>query len=64
MVLLVLLMCNPVFVTRNYYVLDSGFCVEKVIVQLEARGFYAISIIKSGDTGPILYQGIQFIGIF
>ena len=52
MVVLMLRMCNPIFVTRKYSVLDSGFCVEKVIVQLEAKRFYAVSITKKWRYWP------------
>ena len=39
-------MCRPIFGSGKAVVLDSGFCVTKVITELEARGVYAADLIK------------------
>ena len=46
MVSLMFGMCRPIFVSRKDVVLDIGFCVAKVIIELEAKGVYARALIK------------------
>ena len=39
-------MCQPIFGTSKAVVLDSGFCVAKGIVALEAKGVFVGALIK------------------
>ena len=57
MVLLMLLMCHPIILTRKDSILDREFFVGEVIFQLEARGFYAVSIIKKWRYYPNIVPG-------
>ena len=41
-----LCMCEPVFYTEKYVVVDSGFCVENGIIELAAKGVYAVALVK------------------
>ena len=43
---LVLRMCKPIFGSGKSVVFDSGFCVLKGVVELEARGVYGGALIK------------------
>jgi hypothetical protein len=45
-------MCEPIFGTGKCVVLDSGFCVSKGIVALEAKGVYAGALIKKRKYWP------------
>ena len=49
---LMLRMCRPIFGSGKDVVLDSGFCVAKVIAELEAKGVYAAALIKKRHYGP------------
>ena len=49
---LMLRMCDPIFGTGKCVVLDSGFCVSKGIVALEAKGVYAGALIKKHKYWP------------
>jgi hypothetical protein len=49
---LMLRMCEPIFGTGKAVVLDSGFCVAKGIVALEAKGVYASALIKKPPYWP------------
>ena len=46
MVSLMLRMCRPIFGSWKAVVSDSGFCVAKVITELESKGVYAAAQIK------------------
>ena len=43
---LLLRLTKPVWSTGNVFVLDSGFCVLKAIVELRNKGLFAASLIK------------------
>ena len=45
-------MCRPIFVSGDDVVLDSVFCVTKVIADIEAKGFYAAALIKKRRYWP------------
>ena len=49
---LMLRMCQPIFGTGKAVVLDSGFCVAKGIVALEAKGVFAGALIKKRRYWP------------
>jgi hypothetical protein len=49
---LMLRMCEPIYGTGKAVVLDSGFCVAKGIVALEAKGVYAGALIKKRRYWP------------
>ena len=49
---LMLLMCQPIFGTGKAVVLDSGFCVAKGIVALEAKGVFAGALIRNRKYWP------------
>ena len=38
--------CRPIFVLGKAVLLDSGFCVAKVIAQLKAKYVYVAALIK------------------
>ena len=45
-------MCQPIFGNGKAVVLDSGFCVAKGIVALEAKGVFAGALIKKRRYWP------------
>ena len=47
-----LCMCEPVFYTEKYVVVDSSFCVENGIVALAAKGVYAGALVKKHRYWP------------
>ena len=49
---LMLRMCQPLFGSGKAVVMDSGFCVAKGIVELEARGVYGAALIKKRRYWP------------
>ena len=49
---LMLRMCKPIFGTGEAVVLDSGFCVDIGITELESKGVYAGAIIEKRRYWP------------
>ena len=49
---LMLRMCEPIFSTGKYFVLDSGFFVSKGITALLEVGVYAAALIKKRKYWP------------
>ena len=43
---LMLIMCRPIFGSGKDVLLDGGFCVAKVITELEDKGVYVADMIK------------------
>ena len=60
-----LMMCRPIFGTDKAVVLESGFCVDKSITELETNGVYMVALIKKrrcwpkGVTGGIIDTHFQ-----
>ena len=52
MVSLMLRMCRPIFTSVKAVVFDSGFCVDKVITDLKAKGVYGVALIKKRRFWP------------
>ena len=42
---------KPIHGTGKVFVLDSGFCVLRGLVELKKKGVFAHALIKKGDTG-------------
>jgi len=51
----VLRLSKPLFGTGTVVIMDSGFCVLKVIVTLLSFGIYSSALIKKGATGQRMY---------
>ena len=49
---LMLRMCEPIFSTGKFVVLDSGFCVTKGITTLLEFGVYAAALMKKRKYWP------------
>ena len=49
---LMLQICEPIFSTGKFVVLDSGFCVSKGITALLEVGVYAAALIKKRKYWP------------
>ena len=43
---LMLRMCGPIFGSGKAFILDSGFCFPKGIIELELKGVYAEALIN------------------
>ena len=57
---LMLRMCRHIFVSGNTFIWDFGFCVPKVITDIEAKGVHEEALIKKwshwkkGFTGDLI----------
>ena len=62
---LMIRMTNPLFGKGEAVVLESGFCVDKSITELETNGVYMVALIKKrrcwpkGVTGGIIDTHFQ-----
>ena len=45
----------PVWGSGKVFILDSGFCVLKAIVELQKKGIFAAALIKNIDIGQNLF---------
>ena len=46
---------EPVWGSGKVFILDSGFCVLKAIVELQKKGIFAAALIKNVNIGPNLF---------
>ena len=61
---LLLRLTKPVWSTGKVFVLDSGFCVLKAIVELRNKGLFAASLIKKRRYWPKYIPGDDIIQHF
>ena len=50
---------EPVWGSGKIFILDSGFCVLKAIIELKKKGVFAAALIKNNATGQSTYLEIQ-----
>ena len=55
---------NPVWGSGNIFVLDSGFCVLKAIIELKKKGVFAAALIKKQPYWPKYIPGGTIITHF
>ena len=46
---------EPVWWSGKVFILDSGFCILKAIIELQKRGIFAVALITNDDIGQNLF---------